>query len=384
MKFLHTFFRYILLYFITITVTLSANAQATPVFADPAIGSFVITNLADVSVNPDLLALNNIYKIKLDVFNNNPTNAIPPNTAYVDISFGTKFILDPAFTANPTILNNYLSNAPLNTYFTYTYITTGSQPKIRCTISSALPNSFSGQFVFQVKASTNGISNISSNFFVANANPSFILSDDNSGNNSASLQYTNTSVVPVSISDFKATNKKDCTIDVSWAVGQEINVERYEVEYSKDGSNFAKLTSLIAENKNNYSALIRITDQLKAHSLFVRLKSVDKDGMNKYSPIVIVDGTCDNMLMEQLYCYPNPIVKEKTITIASKDGIFSGNYSLLLIDASGKSFMQKQMVLRNISSFKFNINTELAAGKYFIIMQKEDKTINAILQLFKE
>lgn len=384
MKFLHTFFRYILLYLITITVTLSANAQATPVFADPAIGSFVITNLTDVALDPDILALNNIYKIKLDVFNNNPTNAIPFNTAYVDINFGTKFILDPTFTVDPTILNNYLSNAPLSAYFTYSYITTGSQPKIRCTISSFLPNNFSGQFVFQVKANTNGISNLSSNFFVANANPSYVLSDDNSGNNLTSLQYTITSVVPVSISDFRATNKKDCAIDVSWAVGQEINVDRYDVEFSKDGSNFVKLNSQIAENKNNYSLLIPVTDQLKVHSLFVRLKSVDKDGLYKYSPIVIVEGTCSHLQTEHVYCYPNPIAKEKTITLASKDALFSGNYSILLIDASGKSFMQKQMVLRNISSFKFTINTELAAGKYFIIMQKEDKTINAILQLLKE
>ncbi len=384
MKWLDTFFRYILLNLITITVTISANAQATPIFADPAIGSFVITNLADVALDPDMLVLNNIYKIKLDVFNNNPTNAIPFNTAYVDINFGSKFILDPAFTVNPTILNNYLSSAPLNAYFTYTYITTGSQPKIRCTISSDLPSSFSGQFVFQVKANTVGLSNISSNFFVANANPSYVLSDDNSGNNLTSLQYTITNIVPVTITDFRATNKKDCTIDVSWAVGQEINVERYDVEFSKDGNNFVKLTSLMAENKNNYSALIPVTDQLRAHSLFVRLKSVDKDGTYKYSPIVIVNGTCSNMQLQKVYCYPNPIANEKAITIASKGALFSGSYSLLLIDASGKSFMQKQMVMYNVSSFKFTIVNELAAGKYFIIMRNEDKTINAIIQFLKE
>ncbi len=384
MKCLIIFYRFILAYFVTIAVPLSVIAQVTPVNADPALGSFDITNLGDVPVDANTLFINGIYKIKLDVFNLNQTNVIPPNTVLVDIGFGTKFILDPALTATPAILNNYLSNAPLSTYFTYTYITSGSQPKIRCTLSSALPNDFIGQFVFNVKPSTNGISNLTSNFFITNGNPSFTLSDDNSGNNTASLQYTITTVVPVIINDFRATNKKDCTIDFSWAVAQEINVDRYEVEYSKDGSNFTKLTSLIAENKNNYSTLIRITDQLKAHSLFVRLKSVDKNGMQKYSPIVIVDGTCGNMQNEQVYCYPNPISKEKTITIATKDALFSGNYSLLLIDESGKSFMQKQMVLDNVYSFKFTINTELAAGKYFIIMQKKDKTINAILQFLKE
>jgi hypothetical protein len=385
MKKKHLFlpFRYILILFIPIISSMSSYAQATPVFADPALGSFDVTNLSDVSVDANSLSINSIYKIKLDVFNLSLTSAIPPGTCYVDIGLGTKFILDPAVTANATVLNNYLSNAPLSNYFSFSYITTGAQPKIRCTITNALPFDFYGQFIFDLKANTQGTSNVTGNFFIGNNNPSFVLSDDNSGNNTAALQYTITSVVPVTITDFKAYNK-DCNINVNWSVGQETNVLKYDIELSKDGTNFAKIGYLKAENKNKYDTSIAIFDQIKSPTLFVRLKSVDNNGTFKYSPIVTVTGICKTAIKEQAYCYPNPILKDQQITIASKEESFNGIYQLTVIDAMGKTYMNKQFVLDSAYSFKFSIKNELAAGKYFMILHKDEKTPNIILQFLKE
>ncbi len=377
-------FRYILLLLIPIISTLSSFAQATPVSADPALGSFDITNFADVSLNANALSLNSIYKIKLDVFNLNLSNPIPPNTVIVDIGLGTKFVLDPAVTINAATLNAYFASAPLSSYFTFTYITGGSQPIIRCTLTNTLPNDFNDIFVFAVKANTQGTSNVTSNFFITNNNPSFTLSDDNPGNNTASLQYTiSIVVVPVTITDFKAYNN-NCHIDVNWLVSQETNVSKYDIELSKDGTNFAKIGSLKATNKTKYDTSIAIFDQIKSPTLFVRLKSVDNDGSFKYSSIVLFDGSCKSKQKEEVYCYPNPLGKEKYITIASKDLLFKGTYSVSLMDVNGKFYMQKQLSLDSAYSFKIPITNELAAGNYFIIVQKEDKSENTILQFIKE
>jgi hypothetical protein len=382
-KYLFLSLRYILICLIAIISSLSGYAQATPVFADPALGSFDVTNLSDVSVDANTLSINGIYKIKLDVFNLGFSSAIPSGTCYVDIGLGTKFILNPAVTINPTVLNNYLSNAALSNYFTFTYITTGSQPKIRCTITSSLPSDFFGQFIFDVKANTQGTSNVTGNFFVANSNPSYVLSDENSGNNNAFVQYTITSVLPVIITDFRAYNK-DCHIDVSWSAANAINVLKYDIELSKDGSNFAKIGSLKAENKNKYDTSIAIFDQIKSPTLFVRLKSVDNDGSFTYSPIVLFDGTCNTKQKMEVYCYPNPLRNEKNITIVSKGSMFTGKYLVSLLDAGGKFYMQKQFSLDSAYSFKLPIATELAAGNYFIILQKEDESENVLLQFIKE
>ncbi len=381
-KYVFLSFRYILILLVSSISSLSSNAQ-TPVAADPALGAFDITNLGDVSVNANTLALNGIYNIRLDVFNLNLSNPIPPNTFNIEVDLGTKFILDPAVTANAATLNAYLTSLPLSNYFTFTYITTGIRPIMRCTLTSELPNDYIDQFVFRVKAIAYGTSIVKGDVFITNNNPSFTLTDDNNGNNTAALEYTVTTVVPVTITDFRAYNK-DCHIDVNWSVGQETNVAKYDIELSKDGTNFAKIGSLKAQNKNKYDTSIAIFEQIKSPTLFVRLKTVDNDGTFKYTSIVLFDGSCKSNQQQEVYCYPNPLRRENSITIASKDILFTGNYLVSLLDVSGKFYMQKQLFLDSAYSFKLPITNELAAGNYFIIVQKEDKSVNALLQFIKE
>jgi hypothetical protein len=383
-KYIFLSFRYILILLVSIVSSLESFAQVTPVSADPALGILYVTNLADDSLDATSLTINSIYKIKLPVLNLSSTGSIPPNTVRVDIGLGTKFVLDPAITVNAATLNAFLASAPLSSFFTFTYITGGSQPVIRATLTNTLPTNFKDTMVFAVKAKTLGTSFVTSNFFLTNNNPLFNLGDENSGNNTASVLYTITaSVVSVSINDFRASNK-DCHIDVNWSVSNEINVSKYDIELSKDGTNFAQIGYLVAENKSKYDTSIAIFDQIKSPTLFVRLKSVDNDGSFKYSPIVLFDGSCKSKQKEEVYCYPNPVRKEKSITIASKDQLFTGNYWVSLMDVNGKFYLQKQLSLNNAHSFKLPITNELAAGNYFIMLQKEDKSTKVILQFIKE
>ncbi len=359
---------------ITVCVAIShaGYTQATPVFADPALGSVDITTTTDQPVDANTLFLNGIYKLKLDVFNFSFTSAIPVNTAYVELALGSKFVIDPAFN---------LSSAPLNNYFTFSYIT-GSQAKIRCEITNPLPADFNGQLVFNVKANAPGVSNVTGNFFVSNNNPSFTLSDENSGNNNASLQYTITTILPVNISDFTAKNN-NCDIAVSWNAGQEINVEGYNIEMSKDGNNFIKYAYANAENKSRYDVSLPIPAALKNAPFFVRLKSLDKDGKFNYSTIVVVNGNC-SMSNQQVFCYPNPVVREREITIATKENLFKGQYQATIIDATGKQYSNKQLTLDNVRLFKLPINREMAAGNYFIVLHKDGEQTNIVLSFVKE
>ncbi len=363
---------FILILMVCVGTAHTGYTQATVVFADPALGSVDITTTNDQAIDANALFLNGIYKVKLDVFNFNFTNAIPVNTAYVELALGSKFVIDPAFN---------LSNAPLNNYFTFSYIT-GSQAKIRCEITNPLPADFIGQLVFNVQAKTPGVSFVTGNFFVSNNNPAFTLSDESPGNNNASLQYTITTVMPVTISNFTAKNK-NCELTVGWNAGQEINVAGYDIEISRDGNNFAKCGYVSAENKNSYSILIPIPEPLKNYSFFVRLKSKDKDGKFAYTPIVTVDGNCGSP-KHQVYCFPNPITSENEITIATKESLFKGQYQVSVIDASGKQYMVKQVKADSLNSFKLPVNNSLSAGTYFIVMHGEDQSFSMITSFVKE
>ena len=151
-------YRYVILPLLVLISFTVAKGQATVVYADPALGSFDITNLSDVSVNANALQQNSIYKLKLDILNNDLVTPIPGGTMYVEIGLGSKFILAPGF--------DY-TNAPLNNYFTFQYIS-GSQPKVRCYLTNTLPADFFGKFVFNVKANTQGASTVTGNIYFTN------------------------------------------------------------------------------------------------------------------------------------------------------------------------------------------------------------------------
>ena len=366
----------LLLLIVAIICCIQSYAQPTIVFADPALGYVTITNLVGNSVNANELNLNSKYIVKLQVFNLDLSNGIPPNTAYVDVALGTKMVIDPTYN---------LSGAPLNNYFSFTYIT-GSNPKIRCNIINTIPADYSGLFEFRVIAGPQGNSStVTGNFLISNANPSFVLSDVNQ-NNSADISYTvgpAAGPLPVNITNFTARNS-ECSIAVNWNVSQEINVANYEVQFSKDGASFVKVTSVNAGNKNSYNAIIPLTEQLKSPLLFIRLKSVDNDGTSKYSSIVTVKGNCLLTSKQLISCYPNPVTNESYITIAAKGENFNGIYMVSLLDAAGKSYVVRKVTLLNVATFKLDLIRFIAAGNYFIKLQREGDETTSTLQFIKE
>jgi len=373
MKKLYQFkwYRYILLPLLAIISFTTAKSQ-TVVYADPALGSFDITNLSNVPVNANALQQNSIYKLKLDILNVDFLNAIPAGTMYVEIGLGSRCILAPGFD---------VTNAPLNNYFTFQYIT-GSQPKIRCYLTNTLPADFFDKFVFNIKANTQGASTFTGNIFFTNT-PSYILSDNNPNNNFASLSYSigQGGPLPVTITGFGAQNK-NCSINVNWSVAQESNLSRYEVEVSKDGVNFVKAATVMAQNKATYSASFPITEILKSATLLVRLKSIDLDASYKYSQIVPVSGSCSKSGQE-IYCYPNPLTREDHITIASRGELFNGTYQVSIIDAAGKNYGNRQVTVSNVVSFDHLFGRKLAAGNYFIVLRRADGTTAATLPFVK-
>src|SRR5438552_16601800 len=88
--------RSISLLLIAVFLSFKVSAQ-TPVTADPAVVSFDITNLSDVSVNAEGLIQGHIYKLKLLILNTDQVNAIPAGTAQIRIGLGTKLVMDPNF-----------------------------------------------------------------------------------------------------------------------------------------------------------------------------------------------------------------------------------------------------------------------------------------------
>ena len=89
----------------------------------------------------------------------------------------------------------------------------------------------------------------------------------------------------------------------TWDIAEQVGVARYEVEYSKDKSDFVKVGSVNAiagSGDIRYEYLHRIYNDVEG---YYRIKSVDVDGAYRYSPVRVV--TAQNRIYT-VTAYPNP------------------------------------------------------------------------------
>ena len=93
--------------------------------------------------------------------------------------------------------------------------------------------------------------------------------------------------LPVKLLGFTAAKSGDRVL-LRWQVTSEENNDRYEVEYSADGTRFSKIGTVKSANgiSNNYQLVHNSPDVSRAN--FYRLKQIDVDGKFSYSPVRMV------------------------------------------------------------------------------------------------
>jgi hypothetical protein len=106
--------------------------------------------------------------------------------------------------------------------------------------------------------------------------------------------------LPVDITFFTGRLADD-QVQLRWDVATEVNLERYEVERSFNGSSFIKIGEVKAENKSSYTYHDDIKN-LKGRRLYYRVKKVDKDGKHSYSLVFSLHIP----LSTGFILYPNP------------------------------------------------------------------------------
>ena len=366
-----------LLLLLCLTFSLHGFSQ-TP--ADPA------TSQGDVqdpgtgsSVPANNLISNQIVNFVLPIYNNAFTNSIPATSMKVSISLGSNMIVDPTF--NIANIGPFVNQDNTNPYFTWTQtILGGGVVKLTGILNQTLPNNYPSTFtlldqaVVRVKATTAGSSSFQCNVIV---NDPSLLSDTDPTNNHSSLNYTVTATLPITYTQFNAT-QSGCDIKTNWSIANEININRYEVEASKSGTDFLKVAVVPAINASDYSAIFALTDQTKAPSIFVRVKAIDRDGTSHYSDVKTVSGNCDLKPVLNLYVYPNPAVNSNNINIVAKQGSFSGKYMIALIDHTGKTINMTDVQLDNVRTYNYMFNKNLSSGKYLIKIAGTDGHVTTL------
>jgi hypothetical protein len=179
-----------------------------------------------------------------------------------------------------------------------------------------------------------------------------------------------TGPLPVRFIDIAATKNADKTNTVKWNVGNEFNIQQYQIERSDKGSNFVSIGSTQALNNAGGNKAYDFIDAAPLSSNnYYRIKSIGINGEIQYSAIVKLSA---EEKMPSISVYPNPVTDRLVqVKFVNK----SGMYNMRLIGADGKTMQtQKVSITSNNEMKSMDINKQVPVGTYDLIISADNET----------
>ncbi len=171
-------------------------------------------------------------------------------------------------------------------------------------------------------------------------------------------------VLPVRWLDFTGVLAGNI-IKLNWKTTSEINNRGFDIERSTDGTNFAKIGFLSAQNGNglnNYN--FDDADLVMGNRYYYRLKQIDIDSRTSYSPVVNIAY----LGKEGFTWYPNPV---KNILVIQNNGA-AKNETIMITDLAGRVIYKSQMQ----ASGKIEISTvRWSPGMYTVSVSGEKEPV---------
>lgn len=198
----------------------------------------------------------------------------------------------------------------------------------------------------------------------------FIVKVDNTFCNSSII------VLPATILSFQGALKNDVS-ELTWKVGEELNVGYYNVQRSSNGTYFSTIGSVQAQNGNLSDKIYHYSDPLstlspRVQTVYYRLEIVDKDGNKKYSNII-------NLHLEtyMVEVAPNPNVGHFGLKIRGHQP--NNEFVITIRDLTGKTLLRQNAQLQG-SYFEKWYTLNLARGVYIIeIDDNVSKTVKKLI-----
>jgi hypothetical protein len=180
-------------------------------------------------------------------------------------------------------------------------------------------------------------------------------------------------VLPVTITTVSAkrSSSKINEVWVSWKAEQEISLQKYEVEYSTDGSRFTSFAIVAANAGNSGSAsYTQLHEQASAADHFYRIKATSISGQVQYSAIVKVAGI-QKASLPVISVYPNPVVdKNMQVQFLNQP---AGTYQLQLLSYSGAVVYQSNVEVNSTHTVNMQrLPRGIAPGQYQLRVMGSD------------
>jgi hypothetical protein len=153
---------------------------------------------------------------------------------------------------------------------------------------------------------------------------------------------------------------------LQWITENEVNINRFEVERSFNGANFAPIHQIAANNgtqRSNYNAMdMNLLNQSSfAGVVYYRLKIIDRNGVTSYSNIIRMNSGKGGLLT----ILPNPAKNKLDL------GGFTDNrkYEMSISDMTGKT-----VITGSVSSIQNSINISALEKGVYVLQLKNNET----------
>lgn len=177
------------------------------------------------------------------------------------------------------------------------------------------------------------------------------------------MALTSSTPLPVELISFTGTNVNNQKTLLQWHTANEDNLEKFDIEKSKDGINWSYITTTKATATEKYEAWDN--EPFDGINLY-RLKMVDNDGSFDYTAIVKV--VFDRKQPIVVSVYPNPNNGQFIVDLAQ---VPATGASLKLTDITGRIVYQT-----SISAIKTVLNVhDIAAGIYTLQLMIDNNPI---------
>ena len=168
-------------------------------------------------------------------------------------------------------------------------------------------------------------------------------------------------VLPVEIYGFTVGITADNATAIRWNAGEETNVAFYQIERSVNGIDFTTRYQIAATSSNYYQ---HIDARLTPGKYFYRIKTVDRNGIFKYSAVVSVTIS----QKEKLIIHNNP--SKDLLTIQSFNALHAREISL--ISMSGQVIQHINMPQGTTLA---NINIQTVYAGMYVIRVSDGQTV---------
>jgi len=199
---------------------------------------------------------------------------------------------------------------------------------------------------------------------------------DESGFAVDNIQLHQFSVLPVSLTSFKAT-KLEKDVLLTWDTASELNNHYFNIELAIGEeeirqNQFETIGSVTGSGTTNIPHHYEFTDKQpnKVGDRYYRLKQVDLDGQYTYSPVILVNFP----EAYQVDVYPNPFCNALKIHYQTST---AQTLTIQLVDVQGQTVLStKRYATEGVQIFDISIDVPLPDGNYYLRIP-EDKRFKA-------